>query len=69
MHTRYLQSVRIEVDPGRPPLEFDADGKRSSVELKIVNLQPSNTGGSGRELLWRQVYRNSYNSIIMYVLA
>jgi hypothetical protein len=53
--SRYLQNVRIEVDPGRPSLEFDADGTRSSVELKIVNLQPSNSGGSGRELLWRQV--------------
>lgn len=53
--SRYLQNVRIDVDPGRPPLEFDADGTRSSVELTIVNLQPSNSGGSGRELLWRQV--------------
>ena len=53
--SRYLQNVRIEVDPGRPSLEFDADGTRSSVELTIVNLQPSNSGGSGRELLWRQV--------------
>ncbi|XP_057371297.1 LOW QUALITY PROTEIN: glutamate receptor ionotropic, NMDA 2B-like [Daphnia carinata] len=52
---KYLQNVRIDVDPGRPPLEFDADGTRSSVELTIVNLQPSNSGGSGRELLWRQI--------------
>jgi hypothetical protein len=52
---RYLQNVRIDVDPGRPSLEFDADGTRSSVELTIVNLQPSNSGGSGRKLLWRQV--------------
>ncbi|XP_046449202.1 glutamate receptor ionotropic, NMDA 2B-like isoform X2 [Daphnia pulex] len=52
---KYLQNVRIDVDPGRPSLEFDADGTRSSVELTIVNLQPSNSGGSGRELLWRQI--------------
>lgn len=61
--SRYLQNVRIEVDPGRPSLEFDADGTRSSVELTIVNLQPSNSGGSGRELLWRQVSMFSFPSI------
>lgn len=52
---RYLQNVKIEIDPGRPWVEFDVDGTRSSVELQIVNLQPSDTAGSSRELHWRQV--------------
>jgi hypothetical protein len=50
---RYLQNVSFEVEPGRPSLEFQADGTQRSVELMIVNLQPG--VGAGREFIWEQV--------------
>ena len=51
---RYLQNVRLDVDAGRPPVEIDADGTLRSVELKIVNLQPTDDKGGGLE--WKKVF-------------
>ena len=56
---RYLQNVRLEGDsPGRPPLEIDPDGTLRSVELKIVNLQPDDTGHGGE---WKKVFSTRWH--------
>ncbi len=52
---RLLSSASVEdpTDPAAPPVEFDSNGNRRAVKLRIVNLQPSGrkgeagTGGGG----------------------
>ena len=40
-------------------LEFQADGTRRAVELKILNLQPG--VGAGPQLVWTQVKQNNFD--------
>ena len=37
---KFLKNVKIIPKEGGPPIEFNSDGSKKFVELKIMNLQP-----------------------------
>ncbi|CAH1400008.1 unnamed protein product [Nezara viridula] len=47
----YLKNVSVEGEPGKPNIEFTADGALKAAELKIMNLRP----GVSRQLVWEEV--------------
>ena len=52
--TRFLKNVSIDLDDGNkklPYLQFNPDGTRKAVELKIMNLRPNQS----KRLAWEQV--------------
>ncbi|KAL1129031.1 hypothetical protein AAG570_013563 [Ranatra chinensis] len=46
----YLRNVSFEIDPGKPHVEFTADGVLKAAELKIMNLRP----GMSKQLVWEE---------------
>lgn len=48
---RYLKNVSVEVENGKPHVEFTQDGVLKSAELKIMNLRP----GASMQLVWEEV--------------
>ncbi|XP_066901642.1 glutamate receptor ionotropic, NMDA 2B isoform X2 [Halyomorpha halys] len=48
---KYLKNVSVEGEPGKPNIEFTADGALKAAELKIMNLRP----GVSRQLVWEEI--------------
>lgn len=49
-----MRNVTIRQKDGSPPLEFNADGSKKAVELKIVNLQHDGNGEEGM-VNWEEI--------------
>ncbi|BET03077.1 glutamate receptor, ionotropic, n-methyl d-aspartate epsilon [Nesidiocoris tenuis] len=47
---RYLRNVSV-AEPGKPNVEFTADGVLKAAELKIMNLRP----GVSKQLMWEEI--------------
>jgi ionotropic glutamate receptor NMDA 2B len=43
--------VSVEIEQGKPNMEFTADGVLKAAELKIMNLRP----GVSKQLVWEEV--------------
>ncbi|XP_011502038.1 PREDICTED: glutamate receptor ionotropic, NMDA 2B [Ceratosolen solmsi marchali] len=48
---KYLKNVSVEVENGKPHVEFTQDGVLKSAELKIMNLRP----GASMQLVWEEI--------------
>ncbi|XP_015431881.1 PREDICTED: glutamate receptor ionotropic, NMDA 2B-like, partial [Dufourea novaeangliae] len=47
---KYLKNVSVELDHGKPTVEFTQDGVLKAAQLKIMNLRP----GVSKQLVWEE---------------
>ena len=54
---RYLRNVRVNPKngTGSPPLEFQSDGTKKYIELRIVNLQPDGSDPKRLDRKWEEI--------------